>query len=239
MAGETRRAHTEGRASTPTRRDARRETAATDTERQPRPTDPRVVRSRDRVLAATLELLTESGLSDLTIDEIASRSGVAKTTIYRHWSDRTTLVVDACMRMTDGDQDPPDTGSLEGDLESLLAELADLLHTARWSSIMPSIMDSAERDQRIADLHSRLQIWHAAPMRAVLERAVHRGQLPAGVDTDAMAAALRGPLYYRRWYTREPIDAPFISLVLRGVLAAAGPPEAAGSVVGTGSRAGN
>lgn len=184
--------------------------------------DPRVARSRERVLSTTLDLLTESGLGGLTVDEVSKRSGVAKTTIYRHWSNRNALVVDACLRMGDGDEDPPDTGTLDGDLRAILTELAGLLATARWSAIMPSIIDAAERDPDIAEVHSRLQVRHAAPMRAALERAVGRGQLSPDADLDAMAAALRGPLYFRRWFTREPVDAAFVDLVVRGVLAGAG-----------------
>ena len=183
------------------------------------PTDPRVALSRERVLSATLELLTESGLGGLTIDDVSKRSGVAKTTIYRHWTNRNSIIIDACLRMTDGDEDPPDTGSLEGDLRAILTELADLLATARWSSIMPSIIDAAERELEMAEVHSRLQVRHAAPMRAALERAVERGQVSPDADISAMASALRGPLYFRRWFTREPIDGPFIDLVVRGVMA--------------------
>ena len=58
--------------------------------------DPRVLLSRERVLTATLDLLTEAGLDDLTIDDISRRSRVAKTTIYRHWPNRSALVIDAC-----------------------------------------------------------------------------------------------------------------------------------------------
>ena len=182
-------------------------------------TDPRVALSRERVLSATLELLTESGLGGLTIDDVSQRSGVAKTTIYRHWTNRNSIIIDACLRMTDEDEDPPDTGSVDGDLRSILTELADLLATASWSSIMPSIIDAAERELEMAEVHSRLQVRHAAPMRAALERAVEREQLPPEADTNAMASALRGPLYFRRWFTREPIDGPFIDLVVRGVMA--------------------
>ncbi len=182
-------------------------------------TDPRVALSRERVLSATLELLTESGLGGLTIEDVSTRSGVAKTTIYRHWTNRNSIIVDACLRMTDEDEDPPDTGSLEGDLRAILTELADLLATAKWSSIMPSIIDAAERELEMAEVHSRLQVRHAAPMRAALERAVERGQISPDADTSAMASALRGPLYFRRWFTREPIDGPFIDLVVRGVMA--------------------
>jgi AcrR family transcriptional regulator len=181
-------------------------------------TDPRVVVSRERVLTATLDLLTEAGLGGLTIDDVSKRSGVAKTTIYRHWPNHNALIIDACLRMTDGDDGPPETGSLEGDVKAILTNLAELLVTARWSSILPSIIDAAERDPEIAEVHSRLQRWHAAPLRAALERAALRGEIPPEADLSAIAAALLGPLYFRRWFSREPINDSFVDLIVQGVL---------------------
>ena len=180
--------------------------------------DPRVLVSRERVLTTTLDLLTEAGLDDVTIEEISRRSGVAKTTIYRHWPNRSALVIDACLRMTDGEEAPPDTGSLEGDVRAILTHIAKLLATARWSSIVPSIVDAAEHDPTFADIHSRIQRRHAAPLRSALERAALRGEIPSAADRDAMAAALLGPLFYRRWFSREQIDAEFLEMII-GTLA--------------------
>jgi AcrR family transcriptional regulator len=177
-----------------------------------------VVLSRERVLTATLDLLTETGLGGLTIDDVAKRSGVAKTTIYRHWPNRTALVIDACQRMTDGDDEPPDTGTIEDDVQAILTNLATLLITARWASILPSIVDAAERDPEIAEVHSRLQRWHAAPLQAALERAVRRGEISSEADLSSIAAALLGPLYFRRWFSREPINESFVEVIVQGVL---------------------
>ena len=167
------------------------------------------------MLTTTLDLLTEAGLDELTIDDISRRSGVAKTTIYRHWPNRSALVIDACKRMTDGDEAPPETGSLEGDVRAILTNIAELLGTARWSSIVPSIVDVAEHDPAFADIHSRIQRRHAAPLRTALDRAARRGEIPSTADRDAIAAALLGPLFYRRWFSREPIDAKFLDMVIR------------------------
>lgn len=195
--------------------------------------DPRVVLSRERVLTATLDLLTEAGLGGLTIDDISKRSGVAKTTIYRHWPNRNALVIDACLRMTDGDDEPPDTGSLKGDVTAILSSLADLLVTARWASMLPSIVDAAERDPDIAEVHSRLQRWHAAPLRAALERAALRGEISPEADLSAIAAALVGPLYFRRWFSREPINDSFVDLIVRGILSVAAFPTKQGGELPT------
>jgi AcrR family transcriptional regulator len=185
--------------------------------------DPRVLVSRERVLTATLDLLMESGLGELTIDDISRRSGVAKTTIYRHWANRSALVIDACSRMTDSQEAPPDTGSLEGDLRAILTSIADLLGTARWSSILPSIVDAAEHDPEFADIHSRIQRGHAAPLRAALDRAALKAEIPPAADRNAIAAALLGPLFYRRWFSREQIDAEFVEMIIRSAIAGLDP----------------
>ena len=181
--------------------------------------DPRVLVSRERVLTATLDLLVEAGLGELTIDDISRRSGVAKTTIYRHWAGRSALVIDACSRLTDGQEAPPDTGSLDGDLRAVLTGIADLLGTARWSSILPSIIDAAEHDPEFAGLHSRIQRGHAAPLRAALDRAALREEIPPAADRNAIAAALLGPLFYRRWFSREQIDAEFLEMIIQNAIA--------------------
>lgn len=179
--------------------------------------DGRVRRSRDRVLTTAFELLSESGVSGFTIDEVARRSGVAKTTIYRHWPTRAALVIDACSRIT-AEQQVPDTGSLDGDVAAILADIAHLLGTARWASVLPSIIDAAERDPEFADVHRGIQHGHAAPLREVLQRAADRGELPATANPSSMIAGLLGPLFYRRWFSREPLDDQFLTTVAAVVL---------------------
>jgi len=181
--------------------------------------DPRVLVSRERVLTTTLDLLTQTGLAELTIDDISRRSGVAKTTIYRHWPNRSAIVIDACSRMTDDPEAPPDTGSLDGDLRAILTRIAGRLGAARWSSILPSIVDAAEHDPEFASIHSRIQRGHAAPLKAALDRAARRGEIPPAADRNAIAAALLGPLYYRRWFSREQIDAEFVDMLIRNTIA--------------------
>ena len=189
--------------------------------------DPRVLVSRERVLTTTLDLLMETGLADLTIDDISRRSGVAKTTIYRHWPNRSAIVIDACSRMTDEQDAPPDTGTLDGDLRAILTGIAGRLGTARWSSILPSIVDAAEHDPTFAAIHSRIQRGHAAPLRAALDRAARRGEIPPAADRNAIAAALIGPLYYRRWFSREQIDAEFVDMLIGNTIAGLHPASGA------------
>jgi AcrR family transcriptional regulator len=193
--------------------------------------DGRVRRSRERVLTTTFELLGESGVGGFTVDEVARRSGVAKTTIYRHWPSREALVIDACSRITD-EQEAPDTGSLEGDVTAILTNIGRLLGTARWSSVLPSIVDVAERDPEFADVHRRIQHGHAAPLREVIERAAGRGEIPPTADRATMIAGLMGPLFYRRWFSREPIDEPFITRIVSNAIGSQPNPDGVSSQPG-------
>ncbi len=181
------------------------------------PVDDRVRRSKERVLLATSELLTESGLGGVSVEEVSRRTGVAKTTIYRHWATRADLVIDACSQINTK-QDVPDTGSFEGDITAFLTSMATLLGTARWSSVVPSIIDAAERDPDIAQIHGIIQRGHAAPLQEIIARAVRTGEIPMSTDPSTLIAALIGPLFYRRWFSREPLDDRFVKAVVQIVI---------------------
>jgi AcrR family transcriptional regulator len=179
--------------------------------------DRRVQRSRERVLTSAFDLLGESGVSGFTIDEVASRSGVAKTTIYRQWPSREALVLEAASQISAA-VEVPDTGSVHGDVTVILNNLGGLLGTARWASVVPSIVDVAERDPEFAAVHGRIQRGHAAPLREVLVRAMARGELSATTDPAHVISALIGPLYYRRWFSRELIDEQFVGRLVSEVI---------------------
>ena len=180
--------------------------------------DERVRRSKHAVLAATFELLSETGLAGVSVDAVAERSGVAKTTIYRHWSSRAALLLDACAKMSTR-REPPDTGSLRGDIVALMDDVASRLQTARFSATLPSVIDAAERDPDIARVHAQLHAGLVSAFCAVIERAQRNGEFPRGREATAVVAALLGPLFYRRWFSREALDARFVKGVIESALA--------------------
>ena len=181
--------------------------------------DRRVERSQNTVLTAAFELLSESGVGGFSVDEVARRSGVAKTTIYRHWPTREALVIDACSRIS-AEQKAPDTGSLQGDLTAILTDIAHLLETANWSSVLPSIVDIAERDPEFADIHSRIQQrTRRTPARGPRPSGRTEASCHAAADLSRSVAALLGPLFYRRWFSREAIDDQFVQATISRVIA--------------------
>ena len=180
--------------------------------------DERVRRSRATVLGVTAELLFERGFAGVSVDEITRRSGVAKTTIYRHWPTRGDLLRDACASIGTP-LEVPDTGSFEGDATALITSLAHLLGSAKWTSVLPSVIDAAERDPDTAAMYSRLQEGYSAPLQFIIQRAIQSGELPKTADSALLIAALTGPLFYRRWFSREPLTSAFAKQIVRLVLA--------------------
>jgi AcrR family transcriptional regulator len=175
--------------------------------------DERILRSKKTVLEATHQLLLEAGLGGVSIDEVSKRSGVAKTTIYRHWPSRSALLLDACAKLSARPQ-APDTGSLRGDLETLSLYIAAKLRTAPWATVLPSIIDAAERDSGLAALQKKLHGEMRAAFRLIVERAQKRGKIAPGVDPSEVIASILGPLFYRRWFSREPLDKRFVLRVV-------------------------
>lgn len=184
-------------------------------------TDKRVQRSKAKVLEVAYDLLTREGLGGVSVDEVTRRSGVAKTTIYRHWPSRSALILDACSNLNKP-LEAPDTGSWAGDAAMLAAYLALELREGAWPSALPSIIDAAERDSDVAQMQLAAHVRFTGPFIEAAERGSARGELPAGLTASGAAAALIGPLYFRRWFSREEIDQPFIDAVVASVAPRAG-----------------
>ncbi len=178
-------------------------------------------RSREAVkeasLAAAYELLSETGLSGVSVDEVSRRSGVAKTTIYRYWPTRSALLLEACMQFAPRLQ-APDTGSLRGDLTAIALAMAKRLQSGRWSSVLPSIIDAAERDEEIAALQARQHGGMMSAFGVIAARAKQRGELGDAFDASALTAAIAGPLFYRRWFSRQRLDEAFVRGVVERAL---------------------
>lgn len=184
--------------------------------RQPRETDERVEKSKKAILATTYALLTQSGLSGVSVDEVSRHSGVAKTTIYRHWPSRESLLLDACSQLS-SKPPVPDTGKLRADLEALACGAAARLRQP-WATVMPSIIDAAERDKDLAQLQSQIHAQMRGAFVTAIERGQERGELPRSQDARELVASIIGPILYRRFFSREPLDETFAKKVVERAL---------------------
>jgi AcrR family transcriptional regulator len=181
--------------------------------------DPRVRRSRAAVIAATVDLIAERGIAATTIEAVADRSAVAKTTIYRQWDNQPALILDAIATLLHTPTDP-DTGTLRGDLLDLLGGLADALTTSPAAALMPALMDAAERDPAFAALHRREAAQRHQVVRAAITRGIDRGELPPGTDPGEVIDMVTGPVFYRRLVSAGAVDRAFTHQVVDRVLAA-------------------
>jgi AcrR family transcriptional regulator len=167
--------------------------------------DPRITRTRRVVLDATIELMAECGYGAVTIEAVAARSGVAKSTIYRHWPGRVDLIHDAFHELK-----APVATSGPGDTRervvAVLEELARITRASTWSSCLPSLIEAAERDPEARELHYRLASAGRQTLVDLLADGVAAGELPVDLDADLMAEALAGPILLRRLMSLEPLD---------------------------------
>ena len=168
-------------------------------------------------MATTYELLSEGGLGSVTVDAVARRSRVAKTTIYRHWPSREALLLDACAQM--GPHfDIPDAGSFPEDLRALAQRVVEQLLTGPYAAILLSLMDAAERNPDLAALLAAAQTKLVEAVRAILVRARVRGELRRLPEPSDMAALIVGPLLYRRLFSHEALSEGFFRLVIDDVV---------------------
>ena len=177
----------------------------------------RIAQSKTAILDCAIELLVERGYAGTTVDEIARRSGVAKTTIYRHWPKRSELLRDACLQIGTPMQQPL-TGQFEQDLKIILRDLASQLNTAKWTAVLPSILDAAERDAEMAAMYSVLQKDYSAGLQHIFSNAKTQGKLAAETDIPALIAMSVGPLFYRRWFSREACTDEFVEQLIARIL---------------------
>lgn len=144
--------------------------------------------SRDEALRrAALELLAEVGYDRLTMDEVAARAHAGKTTIYRRWSSKAELIVDA-LKCAKGCPEFPDTGSLRGDLAAVIKTMtsAENRFDAR---VTIGVVNAVARDDELRRaFRERVFEPRMAGMRTVFERAVARGEMPEGHDLDLLAS---------------------------------------------------
>lgn len=181
--------------------------------------DPRRTRSRARVVAAAADLLRENGVHGLTIEAVAARSGVAKTTIYRHFNGREALHV-AAMDSAAVQVEIGSTNDLLADVTAFCTALDDSLQSPELAVLLATAVEGAERSPVLADTLAHDAEARRAALVARLEAAVASGELDERTDVEVLHSQLIGPIFFRRFISRQPTDADFVA---RNVAAAITP----------------
>lgn len=175
------------------------------TDHTTRPIDPRVLRSRAKMIDAATELLAESGPRAVTVDAVSERSGVAKSTLYRHWESREGLLVDV-MRSNIPDIQAPDSElTFEQALRAVVVEVTAVMTTPRWRAILPALMMLQQHMPELAEIAHDDHEEKKAILREVVQRGIDAGRLPAGTDEELVARQLIGPVFFTL-LTAHPAD---------------------------------
>src|SRR5512145_253647 len=168
--------------------------------------------SRQAILAATADLISEVGYTKLTVEAIAARAGVGKQTIYRWWPDKGSVLLDAYLAHVGAEQGLsfPDSGDLKEDLRLVLGSaadsLADPVYEHRYRALLAAIQDDPKLAARLVDL--LLKPWLEATKQR-LRSAQRAGQI-RDVDLDVAAELVYGPIYYRWLLRTGPISRRYV-----------------------------
>ena len=190
--------------------------------------DRRVERSNRAVLDATRELLAEEGggVRALTVESIAARSGVAKTTIYRRWRDKWELALDAVMiDMLPGFDDPVDVGDTRKELLTFVMSVIKQLGSSPFGPAMQGLVSEIATDPTLSHVYQEQVVQpRRAQLAPVIERGIARGDLRPDTEVGLAHELLVGPIFYRLLFSGAPIDRNLGRRIVDTILAGFAPP---------------
>jgi AcrR family transcriptional regulator len=177
-----------------------------------------------RILDAAIELLSAHGYAGFTLDGLALRAGVAKTTILRRWPSKAAVAAAAVEHLALQTVDIPQSDTLRGDLQALVASAVTSFAKGR-GRFVPRLMRESGHHPEIADLLRTMIHTRRLAYRRVLVRAVARGELDPEVDHDLVVDLLVGPVWTRLLLTQDPIPDMLVDDIVDAVLRAFPPPS--------------
>ncbi len=172
--------------------------------------DPRVARTRARAFEATLELAAESGLHACTFDAVSERSGIARSTLYRHWSNQSELVMDA-LESQDVEHVAHDTGGLRDDMLIHMLGLGGQLENSTWGAMVPQLVAAAATDPDLSDILRKGSEYYLGIIAEMVDRAKERGEVATDIDSTHAALLFSAPIFYRYFLACQPVDGRWIT----------------------------
>jgi AcrR family transcriptional regulator len=181
---------------------------------------PRSEQADRAIMAATLELLAEKGIAGMSIEEVASRAGVGKATIYRRWSSKGALALDAFLAEFQQQQPLPDSGSLRGDLLASLRAWVRAVTRTAVGRILADLIGEMQHDKDLA-VSYRAQVLEPLRQqhRIMLDRAIARGEIPASTDREVALDLMFGAAQHRLLLGHLPLTDRFVQQVVDMIVA--------------------
>jgi AcrR family transcriptional regulator len=170
---------------------------------------PRSDRARIAILHAVDDLLVEVGYAAMTMKGIAERAGVGRQTVYRWWSTKAEILFEATITDAAGELAPAQHETTAEDLTAYLEAVARFLTVSDAGAAYRALLGEAQHDPAVAAMLATTDLLGDSA-RPVIERAIHRGDLPADTDLDQAVARLIGPLFFRivSGYRGESLSPP-------------------------------
>lgn len=183
------------------------------------PSAGRAGRTERAILAATRELLAEGGVQRLTIEGVAARSGVAKTTIYRRWRSKDELALAVLLNMVEQIVELPDLGDTRAELIAFVNGAVEILGSTLMGRVMQGLVSDLATDPVLGRaFRERVVAYRVSEMRRLVERGIERGDLRADADVDLLHEALFGPVYYRLLLSGGVLDKGLATRIVDAVL---------------------
>ncbi|MFF4209615.1 TetR/AcrR family transcriptional regulator [Streptomyces sp. NPDC001796] len=190
-----------------------------------RPGRPRSAAADAAILEATREALVELGWSKLTLGDVATRAGVAKTTLYRRWAGKNELVVDAVAELFD-ELELPDRGSLAADIEGVVLQFAAILDRPEAKSGLMAVVAESTRDDALRErIRASIVDRQKRLVLAGRARATARGELPPETDPEETARTadlifdmVAGAVVHRTLVSARPADEEWVHSFTRVLL---------------------
>lgn len=161
--------------------------------------DPRLDATRTQALAAALTLLQEEGALAVTHAAISARTGISRSTLYRHWPKLDALRNAAFSRAATGPKDDPRTdGPLKADLTWMIGRLVTALNETPWGKIAPQVIAAAATDQQSRDLMNKWIVDRKGDVESVFIAANARGELSESAPVEQLVEMAIAIPYFRK-----------------------------------------
>ncbi len=174
----------------------------------------RSARVRAAAIAATLAELAESGYSALSLESVARRAGVHKTTLYRRWGTREDLVLEAMLQRAGEHILVPNTGSLRKDLFELAQTAAVNAASPEVAAMARAVVAQMPHDSRLAAANRRFWDERLALDGIIVEQAIERGEVAPGTQPRQVIESVLGPIHLRLLLTGEPISRDVLQAIV-------------------------
>jgi AcrR family transcriptional regulator len=178
-------------------------------------------RTQQAILEATRELLVEGGVQKLTVEGVAARAGVAKTTIYRRWRSKDELALAVLIEMVEKVVSFPDLGDTRAELVAFVDGAVKILGTTLMGRVMQGLVSDFAADADLARaFRERVVSVRVAEVERLVDRGIARGDLRPDTDHELLHELLFGPVYYRLMLSGAPLDDNLAERVVAAVLPA-------------------